>query len=190
MATYSALGRWVNEIEETFIAATLGLMTLITFANVVARYVFEDNILWALEATVFLFAWLILIGASHCVKIGAHLGVDLFLQRLSPASRRIVALVAVAFCLLFCVLLLIGAWQYWVPFATSRAWYEVNNVPMPSALQFLADWMNAGEEYEKMPRFIPYFALPLGMALMTLRFIEAAWRIWHGRLDRLIASYE
>ena len=188
--TQTALARRINGIEEAFIAATLGVMTLITFANVVARYVFESNILWALEATVFLFAWLILIGASHCVKIGAHLGVDLFLLRLSPASRRIVGLIAVGFCLLFCVLLSIGAWQYWVPFATSRTWYEVNNVPMPSMLQFLADWMNAGEEYEKIPRFIPYFALPLGMTLLTLRFVQAAWRIWRGDQDMVIASHE
>ena len=52
------IGGIVNQIEETLIAVLLGLMTLITFANVIARYVFNDNILWALEATVFLFAWL------------------------------------------------------------------------------------------------------------------------------------
>ena len=29
---------WFDQIEETFIAILLGLMTVITFANVVARY--------------------------------------------------------------------------------------------------------------------------------------------------------
>ena len=42
----------------TLIAILLGLMTLITFANVIARYVFNSNILWAVEGTVYLFAWL------------------------------------------------------------------------------------------------------------------------------------
>jgi C4-dicarboxylate transporter DctQ subunit len=51
------IGGTINWIEETLIAVLLGLMTLITFANVIARYVFNDNILWGLEATVFLFAW-------------------------------------------------------------------------------------------------------------------------------------
>mgnify|MGYP000365570461 CR=1 FL=1 len=41
------IGQIVNNIEETSIALCLGLMTLITFANVVARYLFNDNILWA-----------------------------------------------------------------------------------------------------------------------------------------------
>ncbi len=44
------------------------MMTLITFANVIARFGFNSNILWALEATVFLFAWLVLLGASYAVK--------------------------------------------------------------------------------------------------------------------------
>ena len=52
----SRLSQIVEHIEESFIAITLSLMTLITFANVVARYVFNSNILWALELTVILFA--------------------------------------------------------------------------------------------------------------------------------------
>ncbi|MBZ0124394.1 MAG: TRAP transporter small permease subunit, partial [Roseovarius sp.] len=49
----------VDHIEETVIAVLLGLMTAITFANVIARYVFNSNILWALELTVFMFGWLV-----------------------------------------------------------------------------------------------------------------------------------
>jgi C4-dicarboxylate transporter DctQ subunit len=67
---------WIDQIEETVIAVLLGLMTLITFANVVARYLFNSNILWALELTVYLFGWLVLLGASYAVKKNAHLGVD------------------------------------------------------------------------------------------------------------------
>ena len=54
-------GSVMDQIEESLIAILLGLMTIITFANVIARYVFNDNILWALEATVFLFAWMVLL---------------------------------------------------------------------------------------------------------------------------------
>ncbi len=45
---------FTDRIEETLIAGILGAMTLITFANVVTRYGFNQNILWALELTVFL----------------------------------------------------------------------------------------------------------------------------------------
>jgi C4-dicarboxylate transporter DctQ subunit len=61
---------------------------------------------------------------------------------------------------------------------------------MPGFLQFLADWMNEGEAYEKIPRFIPYAVLPIGMALLTLRFAQAGWRVLRGEQDLLIVSHE
>ncbi|MCB1354005.1 MAG: TRAP transporter small permease [Rhodobacteraceae bacterium] len=186
----TALGRAVNEIEETLIAVCLGLMTLITFANVIARYIFNANVLWALEATVFLFAWLVLIGTSYVVKVGGHLGVDALVKVLSPGTRRYVSLVAAACCIVFSLLLLIGAWEYWAPFIGKQAWYEVNDIPMPGWLRFIEPILNEGEPYEKLPRFIPYAALPIGMALLLFRFIEAAWHVWTGQTDLLVASHE
>ena len=186
----TALGRIVNALEEIFIALVLGLMTLITFANVIARYLFNSNILWALETTVFLFAWLVLIGASYCVKTTSHLGVDALVNLASPGLRKAITLVAAAFCVIFAGLLLYGAWEYWLPFAGKQVWYEVQDIPMPDFLRFIEPWLNEGEAYEKLPRFIPYFALPLGISLMTYRFIEAGWKIWTGEATLLIASHE
>jgi C4-dicarboxylate transporter DctQ subunit len=157
---------------------------------VIARYVFNSNILWALETTVFLFAWLVLLGASYCVKTRTHLGVDVVINAVPEGVRKTLAILSVICCLVFSVLLLIGAWQYWAPFAGKQVWYEVNDIPMPDWLRFIEPLMNENEAYEKLPRFIPYFALPLGMLLITLRFIQAAWEIFNGKSDRLIASHE
>lgn len=186
----SKFGRRVDQFEQGFIAIVLGIMTLITFANVIARYVFNANILWALETTVFLFAWLVLVGAAYCVKVSAHLGVDVMITHFPPTWRRWIGLVAVAACLAFSVILVIGAFEYWLPFIGKRAWYEVNDIKMPDFLQFLAPYLNEGERWEKLPRFVPYFALPLGMILLTYRFLQAGWRIWSGTQDMLIASHE
>lgn len=186
----SGLGRFVDTIEETSIAVCLGLMTLVTFANVVARYAFEANILWALELTVFLFAWLVLMGMSYGVKKHVHIGVDIVINAVSGGARKALALLAVGACLAFSVLLMIGAWDYWYPFATERAWLETDDIPMPEFMQFLADAMNEGERYEKMPRWIPYLALPLGVGLLTLRFLQLAWDIITDKADRIIASHE
>jgi len=186
----SRWGARIDHLEESFIAIVLGLMTVITFVNVVARYVFNDNLLWALEVTVFLFAWLVLIGVSYCVKKNLHLGVDVVVNLLPPKLKRLAALTAVAACLAFAALILKGSWDYWYPFATKRAWLETDDVPMPELLQFLKDSMNEGERWEKLPRFIPYFALPLGMALLTFRFLQVAWQVFKGELDLIIASHE
>jgi C4-dicarboxylate transporter DctQ subunit len=186
----SGFGRFVDSIEETSIAVCLGLMTLITFVNVVARYVFSDNVLWAKEATEYLFAWLVLMGMSYGVKKHVHIGVDVLISHLSKPARKIFALLSITACLAFAVLLMIGAWKYWYPFATERAWMETEDLPMPQMLQFLADWMNEGERYEKVPRWIPYLALPLGVGLLLIRLLQQGWRIISGEIDMIIASHE
>ncbi|KXF92033.1 TRAP transporter small permease [Phaeobacter inhibens] len=198
----------INTLEETLIALLLGLMTLITFANVVARFVFNSNILWALELTVFLFAWLVLLGASYAVKVHAHLGVDAILNMVSPGARRVIGLISAGCCLVFSLLLLKGAYDYWAVFAdlppTSGRWfptgfdmkarsqsfYEVQDVPMVAIFGFLEDLINYGDSYEKLPKVVPYVVLPLSMLLMLLRFAQAAMQILRGDVDRLVASHE
>jgi len=186
----SRLGRIIDEIEETSIAICLGLMTLITFANVVARYLFNTNILWALELTVFLFAWLVLMGASYAVKKHIHIGVDVVINMLGPKGRKVLAILAISACLVYSFMLLYGAWNYWYPFITERAWLETDDIPMPGFLMFMADWFNQGEAWENMPRFIPYLALPLGLALLTLRFFQLGWHVLRGDIDKIIATHE
>ena len=186
----SKISSFVDQIEETSIAVCLALMTLVTFANVIARYLFDANILWALELTVFLFAWLVLMGMSYAVKKHVHIGVDVVINRLSPFAKKIAALLAVAASLAFSIMLLIGSWDYWYPFATERAWLETEDIPMPEMLQFMSTWLNEGERYENIPRLIPYLALPLGVALMTFRFLQIGWRVSTGQLDMIIASHE
>lgn len=187
---FSKVGKFTDAIEESLIAFFLGAMTLLTFANVVFRYAFNDNILWALELTVFMFAWMVLVGASYGVKKHFHIGVDVVINLAPEKLRKVYALIAVSCCLAFSILLLVGSWNYWYPFATERAWYETDDIPMPEMLQFLADWLNEGERYEKLPRFIPYMALPIGMALLTFRFAQIAYQVATGKIDRMIAGHE
>ncbi len=187
---FAKVGQFTDKVEETLIAFFLGAMTILTFANVIMRYLFNDNILWAVEVTVFLFAWMVLVGASYGVKKQFHIGVDVLINLVPECWRKVLALFSVSCCLAFSILLLIGSWNYWYPFATERAWYETDDIPMPEMLQFMADWLNEGERYEKLPRFIPYMALPISMALLTFRFVQAAYQILTGKLDRLISSHE
>lgn len=199
---------FIDRVEETLIAFLLGAMTLITFANVVARKGFNSNILWGLELTVFLFGWLVLLGASYAVKKGAHLGVDAILNTVSAPVRRVLGLISVGVCIVFTLLLLKGAWDYWANFANlpktegrwfplgfedkflAKGWYEVDDIPHPGFLRWMEDVFNEGEAYEKLPRLIPYFVLPLSMSLMLLRFVQAAVAVWTGQTDRIVASHE
>lgn len=187
----SRLGKWVNEFEETAIAVLLGLMTFLTFTNVVARHVFDSNILWALEATTYLFAWLVLFGVSYAVKISAHLGVDALLNVLSPGKQKVLALLSATACLAFAGLLLYGGWEYWSKFYTKLSFLEAEDVPFPVWMQWTVGLVQDGEPvYENIPRYIPYFILPFGMALFMFRYLQATWRILKGEQRMLIASHE
>ena len=197
-----------DNFEESLIAILFGIMTVATFSNVIARYIFNDSILWALELTVFLFAWMVLLGASYAIKKNSHLGVDILINVLSPHKRRVLGLIAVFFCLLFSFLMLKGSWDYWANFANlpategrwfplgfeenyrDKGWYEVNDIPMPYFLSWMEGVFNEGEEYEKIPRLIPYLVLPLSMFLILFRFLQAGIAIYKGDQDRLIANHE
>jgi len=199
---------FTDHIEETLIALILGLMTLVTFVNVVARYVFNDNLLWALEVTSILFAWLVLLGVSYCVKITAHLGVDAVVNLMSSPKRKIMTLIAVLACIIYSFLLLKGGWDFWANFANlpktegrwfpigleadmqAQGWYETDDVTMPDMFQFLSHWFNEGEPYEKIPRLIPYIMMPIGMALLLYRFLQAGWAVYTDRKELIIVSHE
>lgn len=204
------MGRVVNELEETFIALLLGAMTIITFINVVLRYGFQSGLIWGLELTTFLFAWLVLFGVSYGVKVTAHLGVDVVINQFSPPVRKTIGLIAAIVCIAYAFLVLKGAWDYWANFAnlpqttgrwfpsgfeemkrtSYRSWYEVVDIPMPAWLTWIEPLINEGEAYEKIPRFIPYAILPFGMALLLFRFVQAALRLIRGEADSLIVSHE
>lgn len=199
---------FVDKIEETLIAVILGIMTIMTFANVVARYVFNSNIFYALELTVFLFAWLVLLGASYAVKKTAHLGVDAIINMFSAPTKRIFGLIVAGVCILYAFLLLKGSWDYWAPFANlaptdgrwfpigfaekfrPQGWYETQDIPVPFFLEWLEDVFNDGEEYEKMPKVVPYLIMPLSMTLLLYRFVQAGIRVYKGQQDMLIVSHE
>ena len=202
------LSRFIHHIEESVIAFILGAMTLVTFINVVLRYVFNSALIWGLEVTLILFAWLVLLGISYGFKVTAHLGVDAVVNMLPHNGRRALAIAAAFACLLYALLLLKGAWDYWAPFAAlqptegrwfplgfaegvrDRAFYVTDQVPMLGIFRWLEDAINYGEEYEKLPRVVPYFILPFSAALILLRVIQATIGILRGDSESLIVSHE
>ena len=197
----------LDTIERSVIALILGLMAVITFVNVVLRYVFNESLIWGLDVVLVLFAWLVIFGVSHGFSHGAHLGVDALTARLAPRRRRRIGMLAAAVTVIYALLLMKGAWDYWAPFAgldstsgrwfptgfeesRDRGWYETDRIPMLDWLRFLEPAINMGERYDKMPRVIPYLILPLGALLIFLRVVQAAAGVAAGRRKGLIAAHE
>ena len=73
-------------IEESLLALLLAGMTGVAFANVVARRLFASSFPWALELTLNLFLYLVLLGMAYALRRGLHASVDAFVVRLAPRA--------------------------------------------------------------------------------------------------------
>lgn len=202
------LGRFVNGFEEIVISGLLGAMTLLTFINVLLRYLFNASMIWSLEVILILFAWLVIFGVSYAFKITAHLGVDALTSLMPRRGQRVMALLAGAVTVAYALLMLKGSWDYWAPYAAlnrtsgawfptgfeetrDQAWYLTDQVPpMRWLLGWLEPLINQGERYDKLPRVVPYVILPIGTALILFRVVQAVVGVARGRRESLIVSHE
>ena len=154
---------WLERLEEWLIALLLAVMTIVSFVQVVARYVFNYSFSSALELTTTLFAWLIFLGIPYGVRVGSHIGVDALVRSLGPKVGRVVGGIAAALCLVYSLILLYGSWVY------------------------VAKMHDVGIEMEDLPmqQWVPRSILLVSFALLVLRFSQVLWRILSGREIRL-----
>ncbi|MBE0583152.1 MAG: TRAP transporter small permease [Desulfofustis sp.] len=102
----------VNKIEEWIISLFLVTCTLLVFIDVVMRFGFGKAWIWSQELTLHLSAWMVLFGASYCLKLGAHIGMDAFVKIFPPIGRRILTGIGCILSLIYCWLVIYGAWIY------------------------------------------------------------------------------
>lgn len=157
------LDRIVTLFETTVISVGFAVATLMLFANVVARYVFDSGFTWVLEAVQYIFAWVVLIGAAHGVKAGIHLGIDILVIRFSPPVQRYLGLLALLVCLGFSVPVLWLSVEY-----TYKIWR----------------WGDITLDLQ-IPQWIPYLAIPIGLTLMTYRLLQVGVAIWRGERSHI-----
>lgn len=183
------LSKIINKLEETVIALLLAGMTLLTFSQVIARYVFNSGWGAALEATTLMYAWMILFGMSYGIKIGAHLGVDAIISMLPSRTFRIVAVFGALTGVVYALMLLDGSLTYLGKMYKFNIGMEDLHFPdwFANGLAPMIGW----EIYDnEVPRWLAYSILPIGLALFALRCLQAAWQIIKGDRRMMIASHE
>lgn len=156
----------MNRLEEGLIVLLMSGMTLLTFAQVVARYLFNSGFIWALEATTYMFAWLVLIGISYGVKVGFHIGIDSVVKLMSQRAQRYVGMLASLLCLIYAVILLIGSYRY------------VDTMHM----------LGVEAEDIALERWLLAVILPVGFLLLGWRLLQMTWRILRGQQTELLGD--
>src|SRR5262245_65637260 len=77
-------------------AKTHGLVALSLAADWVYRSLASVNLSWAQELATYMFVWMAKFGAALGVRTGIHVGVDVFVKRMSPEAAKPVILFALA----------------------------------------------------------------------------------------------
>ena len=121
---------------------------------------------WSVALTKAMFGWLIFVGLAWGVRIGAHIGVDLLVRQFNPANQRRIALLAVAICLGYCTLMAYSSEQ-WV-----ATLYRVGTGAEDLDRFGIAQWQIV-------------MIVPIGFALMFVRFLQIFIRILQGKQQGL-----
>ena len=147
---------YLHKAEESILAILLAAMTLVTFSQVVARYVFNSGAIWALELTTFLFAWLVMLGIAYGIRIHSHIGVDAFIKLFSRNGQRVFGMLTLLSGMVYAGLLLYGSWNEVIGIYYA---YEIE------------------AEDLKIPLWIPYSVLLIGFTTMIWRLLVLAYGI-------------
>ena len=158
----------------------LGGMTVLTFVQVVLRYVFNTGWLWHLEATSYMFLWLVLIGICYGVRQGTHIGVDLLLRALPSKTQFVTSLIAGTVGLLYAGVMFLGSfngsaflsdfYQEWA----IKPGYLDELLCLNRGYLYGFECLTINSEEIPIKEWIFYMILPVGFGLLILR-IGAVW---------------
>ena len=102
------------KIEDWLTVLVMGLLALITFANVIARYFTNQSFAWTEEFSVFLMIVLALVGSSAAVARDRHIRIEYFSDSGSMARRKKLSrLGAVLVALLFTLIAVLSTRLVW-----------------------------------------------------------------------------
>ncbi|MGG1554041.1 TRAP transporter small permease [Paenibacillus ferrarius] len=79
--------RWLGNVIDWILVVMGGLMVLITFYNVLSRYIFKADLAWSSEIVTFMLIWTSFIGGAAAVRRSAHLTVNELINRFSLKVR-------------------------------------------------------------------------------------------------------
>jgi len=82
--------RWLaTHLEEALCAVLFAIMAVITFANIIARYLLKYSFAFTEELVVSFFVWLTLLGTAIAFREQSHLGFTFIIERLSLKARKV-----------------------------------------------------------------------------------------------------
>jgi len=187
--------RAVERAEENILIFVISAIMLVSFGQVIARYGFNTGWSAALEFNTVAFSWLILLGMGYGIKNGTHLGVDIVLNAVSKPVARGLALFGAAGSMFYGLILLDSTWvaalgvdvrggaiEYWAKMWKVGIGAEELHYP-----QIMQDMFGL---QTRVHRWLILVVLPISLAMLSFRSIQAFAEIWTGERRLLISGHE
>lgn len=156
----------VRNIEEVVVAVGMSVASVVLFLNVVLRFGFNSGWEWAEEVARYTIVWIVFIGGSICARKGMHLAVDAVAIRLKEANQRILRMFVDVVCFLFSIYLVLYGYEM-VDLARETE-------QLTAALEIPIYWV--------------YLAIPVGGALMSVRFAQDFFLACKGEQGERVAE--
>ncbi|WP_235191420.1 TRAP transporter small permease [Palleronia rufa] len=149
---FSKLERY---FEPAVIVTTLGVIVVLVFADVVARFAFSTSIAFAGEVARLSFVYMIYFGVSYAIRDRRHMRVTVLLDLAPPELRRVLMLAAEA------VFLAYSLAVCWLGIVITRQAAERGRILSAT------EW----------PTSVLYSAIIFSGALSAARLVHSIWRI-------------
>ena len=98
---------FIYKITGVFISVDLAVIVVLSFSQVVSRYVFSFSISWAQELVTYLLVWLVFMGCCMGLRDNEVAALTIVVDKLSPNMKKTARILVQVLLIMFCV---VGFW--------------------------------------------------------------------------------
>ncbi|MGB2064710.1 TRAP transporter small permease [Marinomonas gallaica] len=187
--------KFMERFEENLLVLVISSIMVVSFGQVIARYAFNTGWVAALEFNTVMFSWLILLGMSYGIKTGSHLGVDILLNAVPKGTAKVLSLIGAAGAMLYGLILLDSTWVAMLGIdvrgGAIEYWYKMWRIGLgQEELRYPAFMVEAFDIQPRVHRWLVLVILPISLALLAYRSLQAFIAIATGKRDMLISGHE
>jgi TRAP-type C4-dicarboxylate transport system permease small subunit len=138
----------------------IALAVVVVCQMVMVRYVLNQNTIWQTDFVTWSLVAATFIGSPYLLLTRGHVNVDVLPIYLAPRARYWLALASIVMALSFCALMTVLTARFWL-----ESWEQ----------RWVSDTM------WRARLWIPYSAMPIGLALLTLQYVADLYSLVAGR---------
>lgn len=144
--------KFIEKFEKFVACASVSVMAILVFVNVIARFIFNSPLAVADEMSCYLFVLMSFMGTAIAARRKAHLGLTIVTDKLSPSAARKVQVLMYFIAAVFCLLIVVFG------------------------IEMVMSQYTLGQETATMqwPEWIYGLFVPVGAAFALLAFLSVA----------------